>query len=437
MSEERSTNPPSIRRVFIVTWWLGDFGGAEQMIADEAIALSDEGVDVTIFSEMPVHASNQYAARLVRAGVRIDAPSGPLGRMLARVLPRVRRRATSGIGQERPRRFQRAVRVLTRGPRRAASAASHRRLSRAIDAAWGGEGGTALSVQGFAVDTAWLAAWAQDAGLPVVYTEHGSIGELGGPRSERAAEWLAAADLVICGPGRAQEALEALIPNQRGKFRPLRQIIHDQFAGPTTKDQVAPPDGGILNLGCVARLARDKGIDVLIRAFASLAQEHEHLRLLLFGDGDDRGEFESLARQLGVERRVEFRGAFEHSKLNRVMSEIDIFVLPSLTEVAPLAILEAMAFAKPIVGTDVGSVSSLIRHGENGLLAAPGDVDGLRRAIATMVDDPASRRRFGASGKRSFEAGDHRPGAVARLLIAYYDEAARHSAAARGVPSAR
>jgi glycosyltransferase involved in cell wall biosynthesis len=167
-------------------------------------------------------------------------------------------------------------------------------------------------------------------------------------------------------------------------------------------------------IGTAALLERRKGIDVLVEASARLATPH---RLVVYGDGPLRGELEALARRLGVP--AEFRG-FVPDAAARV-DDLDVFVLPSRGENLPIAILEAMAAALPVVATRVGGVPEVVADAETGLLVEPEDVDGLAGALDRLARDAALRERLGRAGAARIAARfDART--VARRMVALYEE---------------
>jgi glycosyltransferase involved in cell wall biosynthesis len=85
--------------------------------------------------------------------------------------------------------------------------------------------------------------------------------------------------------------------------------------------------------------------------------------------------------------------------LMRLFAEADLFVLPTLGDCLPLAVLEAMAHGLPVVASDVGAISEAVEAERTGLLCAPGDVAGLRHALSALIEDPARRRAFGITGR--------------------------------------
>jgi len=108
-------------------------------------------------------------------------------------------------------------------------------------------------------------------------------------------------------------------------------------------------------------------------------------RLLMVGDGPERGPCESLARELGVEDRVEFLS--KQLQVAPLLALADVFLLPSEQEGFGLAALEAMACGVPTVASDVGGIPELITPGEDGMLCPVGDTDAMTDACAALLGD--------------------------------------------------
>jgi len=138
-------------------------------------------------------------------------------------------------------------------------------------------------------------------------------------------------------------------------------------------------------IGSVGRLAEEKGHAILLSTLAKLAPKFPELRLLFVGDGERREELQNQTRRLGLEAKVSFLGI--QRNIPELLSLMDVFVLPSLTEGFPLALLEAMAAKKPVVASAVGDIPKIIQHGKNGILVEPADANGLANAIARLVEN--------------------------------------------------
>jgi glycosyltransferase involved in cell wall biosynthesis len=146
-------------------------------------------------------------------------------------------------------------------------------------------------------------------------------------------------------------------------------------------------------VGVVARLDLQKGFEYLLRAARELCKTFPDLKIVIAGEGPDRNAIEEIIEQYGLQSSVVLAG--QQSNMPAVYAAMDIFVLPSLNEGLPMTVLEAMAASKPVIATRVGAIPSVIRDGENGLLVAPKDSEGLRNAVASLLNDPERRRRLG------------------------------------------
>lgn len=155
----------------------------------------------------------------------------------------------------------------------------------------------------------------------------------------------------------------------------------------------------------VARMYPQKDHASLIKAFALVASRDDRLRLLLAGDGPLRPKLEALVRELGLVSRVRFLGV--RTDVPEILGAADIFVLSSLWEGNPLAVMEAMAAGRLVIATAVGGVHELIEDGVSGFLIPPGDIDALSKAIWRLAMEPGLRERVGrAASQRARERFD-------------------------------
>ncbi|MCM0755940.1 glycosyltransferase family 4 protein [Desulfovibrio aminophilus] len=153
--------------------------------------------------------------------------------------------------------------------------------------------------------------------------------------------------------------------------------------------------GGPLIAG-LGRLEREKGFDVLLRAFALSAPERPDWRLAVYGDGSERANLERLRDDLGLSERVFFPGFTDAPQT--VLREADVFVLPSRYEGFPNALAEALAQGVASLATATAGSAAIVRHGRDGLLVPPGDERALARELARLMDDGALRARLAGNG---------------------------------------
>jgi glycosyltransferase involved in cell wall biosynthesis len=151
-----------------------------------------------------------------------------------------------------------------------------------------------------------------------------------------------------------------------------------------------PRDAQVLLAVC--RLEPQKGVDVAIRALPEIRGRHPRARLVVLGEGPQRGELEQLAGSLGVPVELPGRVPDVAAWLRRA----DLLVHPARWEGFGLALLEAMLASLPVVATKVSSVPEIVVDGETGLLVPPDDPSGLAAAVSRVLDDPSG---YGAAGK--------------------------------------
>ena len=142
-------------------------------------------------------------------------------------------------------------------------------------------------------------------------------------------------------------------------------------------------------IGAIGRLVPVKGHATLLRAFAQVAREFPSAQLMIIGEGRERAHLEALAAELGLAGRVHLPGA--RPEALRFMRAFDIFVMPSLQEALGLALMEGMSGRRPIIGSDIPAMRSLIQGGK-GTLVPPGDVPALAGALRLNLSLPPAER---------------------------------------------
>ncbi|MDY7011640.1 MAG: glycosyltransferase, partial [Planctomycetota bacterium] len=168
----------------------------------------------------------------------------------------------------------------------------------------------------------------------------------------------------------------------------------------TPARQNARSKSGRFRIGTVGRLSHEKGMDMLIEAFALVKAQLPQAELVLVGDGAERPRLEGMVAERGLTDSVCFLGI--RDDVPALLAGFDIFVLPSRSEGLPLVILEAMAAGLPIVATDVGGVSEAVRDGENGLLIRPESSRVMADAIIKLAENEDMRNSLGQASRSSF-----------------------------------
>jgi len=158
-----------------------------------------------------------------------------------------------------------------------------------------------------------------------------------------------------------------------------------------TRKALGIPDGFKV-VGTVGRLSEEKGHTHLLRAARDPALEGQNIVFLIVGDGPLRMRLEEIAGRGKGPPHVVFTGT--RADVERLYGVMDMFVLPSLTEGLPMALLEAIASKRPVVATKVGGIPRVVEEGSSGRLVQPGDARALARAIRDILMDPEEGRRL-------------------------------------------
>lgn len=147
----------------------------------------------------------------------------------------------------------------------------------------------------------------------------------------------------------------------------------------------------------IARLERQKGLDVAIEALARLRDHHPRVVLVVLGSGPLEAELRELARAHGVDDRVHFPG--RSGDVASWLLRSEMLVHPARWEGFGLVLLEAMLAARPVVATRVSAIPEVVEHGVTGLLVPPDDGGALADAIDELLSDPGRAAAYGEAGR--------------------------------------
>jgi glycosyltransferase involved in cell wall biosynthesis len=181
---------------------------------------------------------------------------------------------------------------------------------------------------------------------------------------------------------------------------------------------------GVPVVGTVGVLRAQKAHHVLLRAASELARSGRPVAVLIAGQGAEQGAIESLARELGIADRVHLLGF--RADVSDVLAALDVAVSCSDFEGSPLAVMEYMEAARPIVATAVGGVPDLIENGVHGLLVPPREHRALADAIASLLADPRRAHALGANA-RARRRSEFDIGTFVRRLEDLYEELVEQS----------
>ncbi len=168
------------------------------------------------------------------------------------------------------------------------------------------------------------------------------------------------------------------------------------------------PSGRLLLF--VGRLAREKSVDVLLRALARVRDAT--LSLAIAGDGPARGELEELAAQLGIARRVRFLGEVDRDELPDLYASSDAFVFPSTSETQGLVLAEALAAGTPVIAADTPQNRDVLGRAGEIVEAVP---EAFARALRNLVEPSPERREVARAAAAPFALEEQ----IDRILALY------------------
>jgi len=209
-------------------------------------------------------------------------------------------------------------------------------------------------------------------------------------------------DFAICvSPKIREEALNNKMPEEKVAFIPNGVDI-EKFDEKHAKGSLRGELGlqGPVVIGCVGRLSVEKGHKFLLEAFKDIHQAYHDTKLLIVGEGDLKKELEEEAEKMGIKEAVIFTG--EREDMPEVYNCMDIFVLPSLTEGIPVALLEAMSMKLPVVATSVGGVPFVL-EGDVGKMVGKENPRELAEAISYFIEKKELCQQYGERARKRVE----------------------------------
>ncbi|GAB4544498.1 MAG: hypothetical protein Kow0063_38200 [Anaerolineae bacterium] len=423
----------------MVFYDMQEFGGLEEYAVALAVSLQQQGHQVSMLSMAWVPPDNQYLLQLREHKVALaqlpkwlslpasDWPTkenilsgvmrlaSPLVYLLAGGLFLLRRRSWSSSRASAYHWLRGQLMNRLIGPDRRKS------LGRLLLHWWKLRWRPDLfHIHGYTTSLLFVIEWAHAKGIPVVYEEHQT--------PDAQFDWwrdfqetINKATRVVAVSQKSAEALRTVC----GVTRPIvvrNPLLADPMASGWRRDNGSHQGDRPLFVTTVARLYVTKGLKYLLEAIVQVRVTYPDTQFRVYGDGPLRQELLAYADQLGLDGEQIFVGAFSHQELNSIMAQTDMFVMSSILEGQPLAVVEAMAYGCPIVATSVGGIPELIQDGVNGLLCKPGDPACLAEKICALIEDPALRQRLGQAARKSYEQGPYQPASVSDHFISIYQE---------------
>jgi glycosyltransferase involved in cell wall biosynthesis len=261
----------------------------------------------------------------------------------------------------------------------------------------------------------YVLQWANLHKFPTVYQEH-STPDL----TKR--DWyslptdLNKASIVVAVSEASAKALIHLCDVHR-PIRIIPPIASIKFNGNHEK-RCFCPDKKNIQIITLSRLSEEKGLPYLIDAAEMVLPERASITFNIYGEGPLRASLEDMIKNKKLAEHVFLRGKYTRDKLNEIMRDADIYLLPSVTEGLPLALIEAMAWGLPIVATGVGGIPELIEDGTSGLLCEPKNSTSLAQAIISLIKDPPLALKLGTIAQDIYQEKF-----TAEHILGQFDEA--------------
>ena len=254
---------------------------------------------------------------------------------------------------------------------------------------------------------AWVsatAAWAAArlAGVHYSVTVHGSDVQRRRLVDELLVTKLAEARFIVCVSDAIRKQVEALL---RGRAMPPIRVIRTGVGRRSLEEPRQPSPGALktTRLLAVGRLAPEKGHRHLLAAVRFLRDQTIDVRLDIIGEGSEYNRLLADVADLELGRAVSLCGAMSEQEIWDRYRRADIFVLPSLREGLPVALLEAMAAGLPVIASDLPGVREAVGDERSALLVRPGNATALAEAISRLIVDPEERARLAGAARQVVE----------------------------------
>ncbi len=163
----------------------------------------------------------------------------------------------------------------------------------------------------------------------------------------------------------------------------------------------SPRESDNFTVGAISELHRIKGLDVLLRAWSKFIKKHQ-AKLVIVGDGEEKQNLINMAKNIGISGSVSFRGFIDNAR--SMLSNFDIFCMPSRSEGLPYSLLEAGSAGLAVIATSVGGIPEIIENGTNGILIPTEDSEVLFSSLMLLAGDGDLRKRLGTNLKSSIQA---------------------------------
>jgi glycosyltransferase involved in cell wall biosynthesis len=233
-------------------------------------------------------------------------------------------------------------------------------------------------------------------------------------------------DGFFCDSKSIRDRLIELCPKQKKKIRvvypsiPLHKIRISGQEVAEFRDNLGMGEKEKL-VGVVGRLAEVKDHETFIEAARLVLREEKDVRFLIAGDGPEKKRIENKIRELHLEDSIHVLGYVQN--LDIIWTQLNIFVLTSLSEGFPLSILEALGAGIPVIASKAGGIPEIVKHGENGFLSSPKHPEEFAKNIICLIRDEILLEKMRGNAHQSIQtfSMEH----MAEKTIQYYEELSR------------
>ncbi len=230
---------------------------------------------------------------------------------------------------------------------------------------------------------AWsVVRWAKACGFRIIYTEDTVPRPNTVHYYRKLSDNMSCIDYITAVSEASSKAIQPYLLNQHNVH-----VIPNMVVVKNDSDSPKVSANDPLQVAAIARLSPEKSLSTFLKTCAIVHQQDSTIKFTIYGDGAERQQLLDLRKQLRLDSAVSFAGVFEKWQLPEIMAQIDVIVLSSIYEGMPVALLEAMAYGKPVVATAVGGVPEVVVDGVTGILVPARDPDALASAILTLSRD--------------------------------------------------
>lgn len=256
---------------------------------------------------------------------------------------------------------------------------------------------------GYKADIIGIVA-AKMSGVPVISTAHGWITNNRKSKVYMTLQSWAlrhANGVIAVSPSIKQILLGMKVPEKNIELI-YNGIVMDKYDPVKTesfnlRNRFSIPDNTVI-IGYVGRLSPEKGQKDFITAMSRIIDERPDVHCVFVGDGPSKGELMAYAVELGIDKHIHVTGHL--TNVAPIYKDIDLFALTSLTEGFPNVVLEALCMDVPVLATDVGGVSSIVRPGKTGILVKAGDISAIVSGMLELISDDQKAASYARNGKK-------------------------------------